>query len=65
MSPADRHRVRRHRHRHGRPGLLVHPTYREFAPLPAALLARGFSEADTRRVLGGNFLRLFETVMDA
>jgi microsomal dipeptidase-like Zn-dependent dipeptidase len=33
------------------------PTYREFAPLPAALLAHGFSEADVRRVLGGNFLR--------
>ena len=40
------------------------PTYREFAPLPAALLARGFSGADTRRVLGGNFLRLFETVTE-
>jgi len=40
------------------------PTYREFAPLPGVLLARGFSEADTRRVLGGNFLRLFETVTE-
>jgi membrane dipeptidase len=38
------------------------PTYKEFAPLPAALLARGFSETEVRKVLGGNLMRLFETV---
>jgi membrane dipeptidase len=38
------------------------PTYKEFAPLPAALLARGFSETDVRQALGGNLARLFETV---
>ncbi len=36
------------------------PTYREFAPVPAALLAHGFSEAELPKVLGGNFLRVFE-----
>jgi membrane dipeptidase len=39
------------------------PTYKEFAPLPAALLARGFSEAEVRQVLGGNLMRLCEAVM--
>lgn len=38
------------------------PTYRGFPALPAALLARGYAEADVRRVLGGNLLRVFETV---
>jgi membrane dipeptidase len=38
------------------------PTYREFAPVSAALLARGFSEAEVRKVLGGNLLRVFEAV---
>src|SRR5262249_52291192 len=38
------------------------PTYREFAALPAALLAQGFADTETRQVLGGNFVRLFETV---
>jgi membrane dipeptidase len=41
------------------------PSYREWAPLPAGLLANGFSEADTRRVLGENFLCLLEAVTDA
>jgi membrane dipeptidase len=36
------------------------PTYKEFAPLPAALLAYGFSESDTRKVLGGNLMRVFD-----
>jgi membrane dipeptidase len=40
------------------------PTYREFAPVPAALLARGFSESDLAKVLGGNVLRVFEAVSD-
>ncbi|HUF90849.1 MAG TPA: membrane dipeptidase [Candidatus Limnocylindria bacterium] len=36
------------------------PTYREFAAVPAALLARGYADGDVRRVLGANFMRLFE-----
>lgn len=38
------------------------PTYREFAPLPAAFLAHGFTEPDVRKVLGGNFARLLAEV---
>ena len=38
------------------------PTYRGFPALPAALLARGYAEADVRRVLGGNLLRVLEAV---
>jgi membrane dipeptidase len=40
----------------------VIPTYREFAPLPAALLAKGFSEAEIHQLLGGNLMRVFEAV---
>ncbi len=36
------------------------PTYREFAAVPAALLARGYAEGDLRRLLGGNVMRVFE-----
>jgi microsomal dipeptidase-like Zn-dependent dipeptidase len=36
------------------------PTYREFAPLPAALLARGYGEAALGKLLGGNVMRVFE-----
>jgi membrane dipeptidase len=36
------------------------PTYREFAPLPAALLAAGLPDADVRKILGGNVARVFE-----
>jgi microsomal dipeptidase-like Zn-dependent dipeptidase len=36
------------------------PTYREFAAVPAALLARGYAEGDLRRLLGGNLMRVFE-----
>ena len=36
------------------------PTYREFATVPAALLARGFSEADLRKLLGANVQRVFD-----
>jgi membrane dipeptidase len=35
------------------------PTYREFSLVPAALLARGFSEADLRKLLGANVQRVF------
>jgi membrane dipeptidase len=41
------------------------PTYREFAPVPAALLARGFSEGDVRRVLGGNAARVLAAALPA
>jgi membrane dipeptidase len=37
-------------------------TYEDFAPLPAALLAYGFSESDTRKLLGGNLMRVFTAV---
>jgi membrane dipeptidase len=35
------------------------PTYREFSLVPAALLARGFSEANLRKLLGANVQRVF------
>lgn len=41
------------------------PTSKEFAPLPAALLAKGFSESDTRKLLGGNLMRVFEAATAA
>jgi membrane dipeptidase len=42
-------------------GYSVIAGYRAYPPLPAALLARGFSEADARLVLGGNFARLYRS----
>ncbi len=36
--------------------------YADFPLLAAALLARGMSERDVVKVLGGNFLRLFDAV---
>jgi membrane dipeptidase len=39
-------------------------SYEEFSAVPAALLASGFSEDDCRRLLGGNVLRLVESVLD-
>jgi membrane dipeptidase len=35
---------------------------RYFPRLTAALLRRGFSETDTKKIMGGNFLRVFEQV---
>ena len=32
----------------------------DFAVLPAALRKRGFSDDDTRKILGGNFRRVFD-----
>jgi membrane dipeptidase len=40
-------------------------TYRDFTPVPAALLAAGLIEADVRKVLGGNLARVFEAVTRA
>jgi len=41
------------------------PSYLDFKPVPAALLARGFSEDDLRKLLGGNVLRVMEAVAAA
>jgi membrane dipeptidase len=38
------------------------PTHQEFALVPAGLLKRGYSESDTAKIVGGNFLRLFRDV---
>lgn len=38
------------------------PTHKEFALLPAGLLKRGYSESDTVKIVGGNFMRLFREV---
>jgi membrane dipeptidase len=32
----------------------------DFAVLPAALRERGFADDDVRKILGGNFMRVFE-----
>jgi len=40
------------------------PTYREFAPVPAALLTAGFSDADARKVLGGNVARVLRAALE-
>ena len=37
----------------------VFTDYRDWGSLPAALLARGLSEAETAKVMGGNALRIF------
>jgi membrane dipeptidase len=36
-------------------------TYSEFAAVPAALLAAGFTEDEAKKLLGGNALRVVET----
>ena len=38
-------------------------TYPEFAAVPAALLAGGFTEEDCRKLLGGNAQRVVESVL--
>ena len=38
-------------------------TYPEFAAVPAALLAGGFTEAECRQLLGGNVARVVESVL--
>jgi membrane dipeptidase len=37
----------------------VFTDYRDWALIPAALMARGLSETETAKVMGGNFLRIF------
>lgn len=43
-------------------GRTAMPTHREFPLLPAGLLKRGYSESDTQKIVGGNFMRLFSAV---
>ena len=38
-------------------------SYTEFAAVPAALLANGFSESETRALLGANVTRVLDTVL--
>lgn len=47
----------------GMAGFTAVLTYEEFAAVPAALLASGFSEDDCRKLLGGNVQRLVESVL--
>lgn len=39
----------------------VFTDYRQWHLIPAALLARGLNQAETAKVMGGNFVRLFQT----
>lgn len=43
----------------------VIPTHKEFALIPAGLLARGYSESDVAKIIGGNFMRVFLAVTQA
>jgi membrane dipeptidase len=40
----------------------VIPTHKEFALIPAGLLARGYPEGDVAKLIGGNFMRVFLAV---
>jgi membrane dipeptidase len=42
----------------------VIPTHKEFALIPAGLLARGYTEGEVAQVIGGNFMRVFREVAD-
>ena len=42
----------------------VIPTHKEFALIPAGLLARGYTEAEVAQVIGGNFMRVFREVTE-
>lgn len=48
---------------YGLSGRTVVPTFKEFALIPAGLLKRGYSETDTVKITGGNFLKLFKDVI--
>jgi membrane dipeptidase len=40
------------------------PTHKEFALIPAGLLARGYSESEVAKITGGNFMRIFQDVTE-
>jgi len=42
----------------------VVPTHKEFALIPAGLLARGDTEGDVAKIVGGNFMRVFGEVTE-
>ena len=42
----------------------VVPTHKEFALIPAGLLARGHTESDVAKIVGGNFMRVFREVTE-
>ena len=39
-------------------------THKEFALIPAGMLARGYKEAEVNKVIGGNFMRIFQEIAD-
>ncbi len=40
------------------------PTHKEFVLISAGLLARGYSESDVAKIVGGNFMRIFHYVTE-
>jgi membrane dipeptidase len=42
----------------------VVPTHKEFALIPAGLLARGYADGDVAKIIGGNFMRVFREVTE-
>ncbi len=49
----------------GLTGTAIYASYEDTPALSAALLGRGFSAADVRKILGGNYLRVFEQSLSA
>jgi len=41
----------------------VFRNYRDWSLIPAALLARGLGEADVSKIMGENFLRIFDAAL--
>jgi membrane dipeptidase len=39
-------------------------THKEFALIPDGMLARGYNEAEVNKVIGGNFMRVFQEIAD-
>jgi membrane dipeptidase len=39
-------------------------THKEFGLIPAGMLARGYKEAEINKVIGGNFMRIFQEIAD-
>ena len=42
----------------------VVPTHKEFALIPAGLLARGYADSDVAKIVGANFMRVFREVTE-